>query len=104
MSSQNSHTHYGGYDPNEGLANFQNYYARQSGIPGPFRPRPGMLHTPVFTGRGLEGLHRVTENLPYYSGVAAPGYVPLTNDEIIGTYDLGKSKKENCGCGVIKLP
>ena len=103
-STSGSNQSYGGYDPNAGLAAFQNFYAQQTSIPGPLRPRPRPVSTPLFYANGLEMLHRDTENLPYLDpSKPSVGVEPLVDQKIMA-YDLWGGKKERCGCGGVKIP
>jgi len=90
---------HGGYNENEGLPVFQNMFARETGVSSALHRRPGLLHTPVFTGNGLHNLHHINQSLPYYSG-SAPKNVgaPLRKDQTITQYNVMGPQTENCGC------
>lgn len=97
---------FAGEDPNKGLDVFHTYYASNTGIPGPYRPRPEKQYTPMFNANGVQALFHTTQDLPYSTedGKAPPTPFPLENDSIARQFNVvGKGdspmKKEKCGCG-----
>ncbi len=99
-------------DPNKGLNAFHHFYASNTCIPGPYRPRPMRTQTPMFNANGVHALFHSTQDLPYSTenGKAPPIPFPLENDSIarefnvVGRGDGDPMKKEKCGCGGPMLP
>lgn len=91
------------YNKEQGLDNFHHYYASNTGIPGPFRPRPKTILSPVFRADGIQGLFADTRLIKYSTedGKPPPIPLPLANDELIEQYNLAARdvRKESCGCG-----
>lgn len=94
---------YDDYPPDKGLMDFHHYYACNSGIPGPFRPRPVKTSTPIFSANGLQQLFYETRDLKYTTenGQPPPAPVPNRGDPLVAqyNYDNDVPRKENCGCG-----
>lgn len=103
---------YGGYPSDKGLPDFHFFYASNTGIPGPYRPRPEMTSTPTFFANGLQGLFYDTQNLKYTTenGKAPLAPIPLIGDKMVDPFlhdgefyskALGRDfvRKEKCGCG-----
>jgi hypothetical protein len=101
----------GMYDPEFGLKEFRYYYASNTGIPGPYRPRPIKQSTPAAElmtgyGAGVHALFLQTEDLPHATadGKAQQAPFPLSEDKLIQEYNLvpmthPDMAKEKCGCG-----
>lgn len=90
-----------GFSANQGLEKFHHYYAMNTGIPGPYRPRPMKeTETPAMKYNGVQQLFYDTQNVQYCSedGKALPIPMPLAGDPIFEQYDVIGDKKENCGC------
>lgn len=88
----------GGYNPDEGMDQFQNYYARNTGLSASHKaPRPAPLTTPVFRGNGIQGLFQMTTDLPYYNGKQEEARAPL-GDTKTNKYNTMAFQKEKCGC------
>ena len=104
---------YGGYPSDKGLQDFYHYYASNTGIPGPYRPRPVKTATPLFQANGVSQLFYDTQLLQYSTEDGQPPSAPIPNqgDKLIGQYEYGtfysppgQSRKEKCGCGGPLLP
>lgn len=92
----------GGYPPFKGLENFRFFYASQTGIPGPFRPRPIQPQTPLPSANGIAQQFHETQNLQYSTdnGLAPAAPFPNQGDPMVQQYNvMGGVAKENCGCG-----
>ena len=96
------------YGRAQGLDDFHHYYASNTGIPGPYRPRPKTTITPVFQAKGLNQLFADTRDIKYSTedGKAPTIPLPLANDPLIEQYNLAARdvRKESCGCGSGPLP
>lgn len=94
---------YNNYPPDQGLEDFHFFYASNTGIPGPYRPRPIQTSTPTFTANGVQQLFYDTQDLRYSTANGKPPAVPVPNfgDRLIDqyNYDNDVPRKENCGCG-----
>lgn len=90
------------YTKDQGLDNFHHYYASNTGIPGPFRPRPKRTITPVFEANGIQQLFADTRLIQYSTedGKSPPIPLSLANEPLIEQYNLAARdvRKENCGC------
>jgi hypothetical protein len=99
MDFNATQTDHGGYNEYEGLPVFQNAFARETGVSSALHRRPGLLQTPVFTGNGIQNLHHINQDLPYYSGSAPRNMgAPLRQDQTITQYNVMGPQTENCGC------
>ena len=80
------------------------YYASNTGIPGPYRPRPSPTQTPTFEANGLNNLFHSTQSMRYAtrSGKPFPETIPL-QDEVINKYNILGGRQEKCGCGGMPL-
>lgn len=90
------------YPDNKGWEEFYYYYANQTGIPGPFRPRPVKMQTPAVNTNSVTALFEQTRNLKYSTenGEAPPAPFPNQGDPMTGMYNVVQdAAKENCGCG-----
>lgn len=95
----------GGYEPFKGLDNFHFFYASNTGIPGPFRPRPVKPQTDV-KPNGISQLFHETQNLQYSTEDGKSPQAPFPNhdDPLIRQYNImGGIARENCGCGASPL-
>lgn len=89
------------YPPFKGLEDFRFFYASNTGIPGPFRPRPVRPQTPMFNANGVARLFHDTQELRYSTenGRAPKAPFPNQTEPLIQQYNVvGEAAKENCGC------
>lgn len=96
----------GEFQPFQGLREFHFFYASNTGIPGPYRPRPVQMQTPAFNANGLSKLFLDTQELQYSTenGRAPKAPFPNQTEPLIQQYNVvGEAAKENCGCGASPL-
>jgi hypothetical protein len=96
----------------DGLNQFHYFYAANTCIPGPYRPRPVPINRENIGPQGLQLQFAQTQNLRYTTpdGLApAPANI-YRGDAMINQYYITDDtigdgiRKENCGCGAVKLP
>jgi hypothetical protein len=95
-----------GYDPEEGLKEFMHFFASETSIPGPFRPRPVKQESP--SPMNLTQQFKETQQLNYYNGEAPDLQPPFLDDPVLRDYiitaDLAAGERvERCGCGASPL-
>ena len=96
----------------EGLDDFAYFYASNTCIPGPYRPRPVPINKTNADPQDFQLQFTKNQNLPYTTanGLAPTPLNPYRGDAIIGQYYITDDTlgdgiyKENCGCGAVKLP
>lgn len=96
-----------GFPADEGLDAFHHFYASNTCIPGPYRPRPAKTMSPLFNANGVNQLFHSTRELQYTTldGRPPPAPVPFAGERLFDQYNVIGSKAggvggrtERCGC------